>query len=355
MNIKPIAGPLQQSAGESQTQVAAKARAVQAASGNTPAPQIQFNSELPQVNPNSVSPEELSAVRPTRGQNHSNVDQPQEAILEAGDEGPQVPKPTPPPAQDPETTKRFAQLARQEKQLRMKAQAQEQSLKAREDALKVREAELATKSPDLTAYIPADRVKNDPLSVLAEAGVSYEELTQQIISQQPVDPRLQATINRLEAKIKDMEKSAEDGRKTYEQQQQDSYNIAINQMRSDAQDLINSDPEFDTIKALNRTNDVVDLIVEVHKRDKIVMSVEEAARRVEDYLVDSSFKASQLSKVQKRMAANRQANANTQVQQPQTPVQAQPTRMKTLTNAAASTKPLSVRDRAIAAMEGRLK
>ena len=73
---------------------------------------------------------------------------------------------------------------------------------------------------------------------------------------------------------------------------------------------------------------------------------------MENYLVDEALKFTQIGKIQKRMAA---ANASRTPTETKTQSSQQPQAMKTLTNAASSTRPLTVRERAIAAAEGRLK
>ena len=71
------------------------------------------------VNPNNISPEEMSAIQPQTQETQEVV---QETVQEpAKEEKPQI---------DPRVSKQFAQLARQEKALRAKVQQQEQAFKA---------------------------------------------------------------------------------------------------------------------------------------------------------------------------------------------------------------------------------
>ena len=168
---------------------------------------------------------------------------------------------------------------------------------------------------------------------------------------QPTDPRVMSTIQKLEAKIEQLENEAKLSKTSQVEQQQQAYQAAIKQIGRDAQDLVNSDPEFETIKALGQTKEVVKLIERTYAKDGIVLSVEEAAKEVEAELVERSLKAAELRKVKERQAALNRSKNNAETK----PQGTQQQQMKTLTNANSSTRPLTARERAIAAMEGRLK
>lgn len=297
--------------------------------------------QQPPVNANAISAEEVGAVKAQTNQENQE-----------SSDAPTVESEVTAPEQDPELKRRFEQIARQERALRAKAQDQDKRLKAREAALAAREAAVQQPTePDLSNYVDKARIKQDAISVLEEAGISWDELTNQAINRQNIDPRVTNTISRLEAKIAQLEKATEASQKTYEQQQQDSYQAAVKQITSDAKQLVYTDPEFETVKAMNAVNDVVDLIKKQHAADGTVLSVEEAAREVENYLVEEAMKITQIDKIKKRMAA---ANASKPPTEAKTQASKQP-QMKTLTNATSSSRPLTARERAIAAMEGRLK
>ncbi len=292
------------------------------------------------VNPNAISAEELSAIQPKASLAPE--------VAEESDNSTEVE--TEETVQDPEVQRRFAQIARQEKALRAKAHQQNLALKQREDALKAREAALEAPKPvqqDFSNYIPKDRIKQDALGVLEEAGISWDDLTNQAINRAPTDIRVTNTIARLEQKIAQLEEANQNSQKTYQEQQTAQYQAAIKQIKNDAKQLVYTDPEFETIKSMNAVKDVVDLIEQTYKKDGIVLSVEEAAKEVENYLVEEAMKITQIEKIKKRMAA---ANASRPASETKTQDPKQ-TQMKTLTNAVSSTRPLTARERAINAME----
>jgi len=351
MKIQPVAGPqaIQQTTTHNTD---ARARAINAfmgqqASAPSQAPQ---QAEHPVANPSSVSPEEMTAISPTIPE--PNIDALQ-AIPKSTPEQPvAIKNPEEPKTEvDPETIKQFENLKRQERQMRLRAQQRERQLKEREIALKAKEEafQQQSQSPQTKGFIPQDRLKQDPMSVLAEAGVSYDDLVQQIINQKPEDPRLNAQLSGLKAEIQALKDQAEQYRKLQIEQQDQSYKAAVNQIRMDVKNLVTQDPEFETIKVTNSINDVVQLIEEVYKKDGILMTVEEASREVENYLVDEALKLTKIQKLQKKL------QPNVTPKQPQSVPPKQPQPMKTLTNAASSGRKLSARERAILAFKGELK
>lgn len=331
MNIKPMAAPSAPTQGPQ-----ADRRAAAIAAFNTAG-------QAPVQNPTQVSPEELSAIH----QPQMDTSTPAEET-----EAPKLEEKQP----DPALSRRFAQLARQEKALRAQAQQQAQDLKAKEEALAAREAALASKDSEYSQkYVSKDRFKADPLAALTEAGFTYEELTERIMNQQPADPRVEAAMARSEARIAQLEAKLEEAQKNQVSEQQAQYNQAINQIKAEANKLVFTDPNFETVKATNSVKDVVELIERTYKEDNTLLSVEEAAQMVEDYLIDEAMKVTKISKIQKRL--QEQASQALAAKAAQTPASdpKQPQPMKTLTNAASSSRKLTAVERAKLAFRGELK
>jgi hypothetical protein len=193
----------------------------------------------------------------------------------------------------------------------------------------------------------------DPLTTLLERGVTYDQLTQQALNQNQLDPATKAVINRLEAQVKTVSEALEKSNKAAEDRQTQSYSEAINQIRSEAKQLVNTDPYFETIKATDQVEAVVKLIERTWERDKVLLTVEEAAREVEDYTVDQILaQAEKNKKIQERLRAKSALKPSpTAAQKPGVPVN----QLKTLTNTIGGTPKLSARDRAILAARGELK
>lgn len=355
MKIQPVTGPgaIQD---KSTPEHVRTARAVAAFNKG----QSSFDTQPePQVvqNQTQISPEELGAIRTPSRQNikDESLEATETAQEPLQDAPPEIPEPTAPPVQDPALSRQFAQLARQEKILRAKVQAQEQAFRTKELELKEKEAQLQAKykDPDYSSYIPKDRIKQETLNVLAEAGVSYDDLTQQIINRQPVDPQIQATINELKNEIKSLKQANEDGQKYRTEEVQTQRQAAIKQIKQDAFHLVKNDPiAYEAISKTGSVNDIVDLITKTYDKEGIVLSVEEAAQEVENHIIEESVKLHNIQKIQQRLQANRAKPVTNQVQKPQNTQSKQPQPMKTLTNAASSSRQLNARERAILAFKG---
>lgn len=266
---------------------------------------------------------------------------------EATPEPAKVAADAPKEAETPLSTQ-YAVLARKEKALRSKVQ----ELRAKEDALKAREEAAKTASQpsiDESKYIPKERLTQDTLAVLEEMGISYDQLTNLILNQPKLDPASQAALSQMKAEIKALRDAQDDARKGVQTQQEEAYKQAVNQIRLEAKQLVSSDPvAYEAIHLTNSVNDVVELIEETFKQDGVLLSVEDAAKEVEDYLAEEAFKLAKLKKIQQKLqpVAPAPKKQDVEKQQPQ---------MKTLTNAVGTQRKLSARERALLAFKGELK
>lgn len=288
------------------------------------------------------------AVKATQvGQEQDSVASPQ---VEASTQAEVNPPAEVPKAEKPLSTQ-YAQLARQEKALRAKAL----ELKQREAALAAKEVPQTPPKQEAptSKQISIDDFKKAPWKYMQEAGVTYDEITQQALNAPSAEQaQLLDTISRLEAKLSKLEESQTNSQKSYEQQQAAQYTAAINQIRADTTALVNSSEEFETIKATGSIDDVVDLIEKTFKQEKILLSVEDAAKEVEKYLEEEAFKLANLKKIQNRLKPAVPAKAaGEQKQQTNQQQQSSPT----LSNNMTSSRQLSARERALLAFKGELK
>lgn len=352
MKIQPIASPHALAQPQS-NEASAKTRAIEAFNR---ASQGQAQ-EHPVQNANQVSVEELGAIQaqsqPTETTDKNTEDVAQEETSATSETPVEEKK----PETDPALSRQFAQLARQERALRAKAQQQEQAYKQREADLQAREAALNKTQFDPKDYIPRARLQQDALGVLEAEGITtYEQLTERALQRQPTDPLVQDKIARLEARIQELSDKAETSIKTQQEQQQQSYQTAIRQIESDAKALIKANPEeYEAISKTGTVKEVVKLIERTYHKDGIVLSVEEAAQEVENYLIEENLgMVNRIEKIKKRLAQSNASTTKTDAK-PQSKQQTQPAPMKTLTNATASTRQLSAKERAILAFKGELK
>jgi hypothetical protein len=224
----------------------------------------------------------------------------------------------------------FVALAQKERRLR-KAQ---QEFKAAQDAWKLEQAN----------YIPKERLTSETLKVLTEAGISADKLVELQINQAASQDPNQVLLNKvadLEKQLKDLT-DPETG--TFAQRDKAAYDSAVAQIRQDAKLLVDSNPAYGTIKSEGQSEEVVTLITRVFEDEGVVLDVEEAAQLIEDKLVERLTKQyERLSKYDKIMKARKPAENPAEA----TSAQQTPPQAHTLTNAGASQRQLTPRERAI--------
>jgi hypothetical protein len=299
----------------------------------------QNSQSNPVANPSSISPEENLAIK-------SQVSQDQTAITEDT-----TSEEAPPATKEEPISSQYAILARKEKALRARAAQQEQAYKSREAALQAREAEISSKSNfDSSKYVSIEDLKRDSYGVLQKHGVSYDDISSQALaSQSPEAQMLRQMREEMNAELQKVREEQANTRTAQEQQQAKAYQNALNQIRTEASQLVSSDPTFETIKETGSVNDVVDLIERTFKEEGRLMTVDEAAQQVEDYLVEEALKISRIKKIQSRLGA--QTVQKTAEIKQTAPVE-EANKLKTLTNSVGNTRPLSAKERALLAFKG---
>lgn len=230
---------------------------------------------------------------------------------------------------------KFAALAREQRALH----------KMREELKAERAAIEAEKTTYKTKYIDKDRIKTDFLSVMTEAGLTPDEVVSAISNHDPQS----ATIQKLMAKIDSLEQKQTSAEKAAIENQQKAYDNAVNNVRNEVKLLVDSNSDYETIKANDAQEAVVELIKETFEKENRLMTTEEASKIVENYLLEEAVKMASLEKVKQRLLPK----APEQVKAPIAKQQ------QTLThaNTTAQTKPLTPkerRERAIAAFRGQL-
>lgn len=325
---------------QSSSQQSARERAISKLVQQPPAPE-----QHPVSNPSRIAPEEMSAVQGQKSTIESPASEPaQEAT----------------PAKSPDEqalSPQYAILARKEKALRQRVQQHEAALKAERDALEKERQSLKAKEDDYQSnYIPKSRLTEDAMSVLLEAGITYDQITQMALNQSQVqqDPATKVAIARLEAQIKAQQDAIDKANKAQVDAQSEQYHQAVKQITSEAKQLVRLDPKFEAVRETNSVKDVVDLIEKTFKEDGVLLSVEEAAQEVEDHLVEQLSKYAQ--KIKKLQSKFSQPAKSAPAPQPSASnQQSQSPSLKTLTNAVGSGRQLSARERAILAYKGELK
>ncbi len=217
----------------------------------------------------------------------------------------------------------FARLAKERRALQVK----ERELKAREEAM-------ATTSQGSDA-IPLARLKAEPLKVLLESGVTYDELTQAILNGQG-----NSEVAELKTKLGALEQGIDDRfKKTATDQEQ----AVLAEMGREAKQLAATGEDFALTREMGRIPDVVSLIEKTYRESGEVLDVREAMELVEAELLKDAERIAGFEKVRQKYM-------------PQMPPQQQrQTGMRTLTNRDTASVPMTAKQRALAAFNGTLK
>ena len=183
------------------------------------------------------------------------------------------------------------------------------------------------------------RIKSEPLRVLEEAGVSYDQLTEAILANpSQVTPEIRA----LQAEVKALKEGVDSQFTTRDQQAEQQ---VLAEMKREALSLASEGDTYEMVRETHSIPDVMKLIERTYREHGEILDVSEAMQLVEDELIKESLKIAQINKVQSRLAPPAPL-PQPQNQRPGT---------RTLTNRDNTRALLGSRARAIAAFNGQLK
>lgn len=150
----------------------------------------------------------------------------------------------------------------------------EQTIRSAAKKLKEREAEYKAN------YISKADLAKDLLGTLTAAGISIPSASPQTDAAPVAAPdALAAKIDSLQAEILALKEGKQADQKS-------AYDSAVKQLQRETDSLVSASDEFSTIKASKRTGDVVELIEKNFKATGEVLSVKDAAKLVEDALLE---------------------------------------------------------------------
>jgi hypothetical protein len=186
------------------------------------------------------------------------------------------------PQKDEYISPKFAMLAKEEKRL------QEERKRLAEER----------KNPDFQEFLEFKKLKGsakqDPLAILEKFGLSYDELTDYVISgKHTKDP----SIRTLEEKIEKMEREAREKeelqKKALEESQLNNFKEQIKAKCLEAND------DFELVNIWGAHNLVYSVIQEHYDKTEEVLPITEAAKKVEAYLEKESEKYQGSKKLRK--------------------------------------------------------
>ena len=143
-------------------------------------------------------------------------------------------------------------------------------------------------------FIPKSDFKTKLQANAAEAlktlGLDYNELTDLLLNQSNTDD----PVKKLQAEVESL-KSAQT------EQVSKQYEATVNQYRQEISKLVQRDPNLVTIKEKAAEKVVLQHILDTFEKEGEILSVDEAAKDVEDYLVEDALKNTRLTKVKAKL------------------------------------------------------
>lgn len=242
------------------------------------------------------------------------------------------------PEEKPQQDPRIAELERKEKILA----AERRKLAQEKAAIEAQKAQLQQPQSKPGA-MTADEWKAQFLQDPTKLGIQYDEIAHRFLTQP--DERDQV-VEQLKSEIQALRQEREAEKEQLTAAQKQAYDNAVKQIDADARRLVESKPqEYELISAEGAHSQIVELIKRTYEEEQVLMSVEEAAQEVENYLLERATRYAGLNKVKSKIAPPPSEEPTTGHKVDQTPTQ-----QKTLTRGLTpSSKPMSARERAIAA------
>lgn len=194
--------------------------------------------------------------------------------------------------------------------------------------------EKAAQEAKSSSAVDVERLKKQPLSVLQELGVTYEQLTDEILNSQNGN----AEIAALKAQIEELKKGIDD---RFNQKDTEQEEAVFTHMKNQVDKMCFSSDTYKFIREAKAQDKVLDLIRKTWKEKGEVLDEAEAMDLIEAEL---------------REDAKRYAKLIGELEAPPQPAPAQPAQqtggIKTITNKDSARPPMSRRQRAIAAALG---
>ena len=226
------------------------------------------------------------------------------------------------PAPDP-FSRRFAQLAREQKKLRQER-----------DEMKRVQQELDARKNTVSTYDDLQKLaRENPYEVMQKLGLDYEALSRQVLQDGEITPeqKMAGEMKRLRDEIDAMKAERAELQKQQEAKKyQDTYSTFVDEIKT----FVDNTNEFDFVKANNAYHVVAEVMQEHYNSTQEVMSYDDATKMVEDYYEAEAEKYLAVPKLEQRLK-ERFAPAKTEPEAGQADEEAEAsekTPPKTLTN-----------------------
>lgn len=249
-------------------------------------------------------------------------------IVQGGVPNNGVPAAAAQPAAGSETVPRETQPKDEEGRFRALTKKEQDYLrKSRE--LTEREKELARREAQAKDTEIYNLAKVDPLTALSKLGITYDDITNRILQQNPGTPEQIAKAEAAQLVKQELEsfKKAQEEQQRVAQQQ--AYQQALAQIRSDAEIIAKRDDKFPLVKESEAFDTVRELIEQTFHEGSTIPGYEEpgkvlptelALEQVELFLEEQTLKLANIDKVRSKLSpqAPQEAKPAAITQQPTT-------------------------------------
>lgn len=239
---------------------------------------------------------------------------------------------------DDEFSSKFAALSRREKALREReAQIDSKLLELEERFNQLQQPQEPQVEPE--PELPLEyRLKKDPLNTLKDLGLSYEQLTNLALNDGKLTPEMQMDLLRQEIDQKyssEIEKLKQELEERDKRLEEEKYNEVVNNFKTELTNFVNDSEKYELIRANDASDLVYDVIEQHYGETGRILSKEEAADAVEEYLEEELEKLLKVGKVKNKLTPQEAA------QQAASPKPTMTQKAPTLSNAhsAAASKP----------------
>jgi hypothetical protein len=166
----------------------------------------------------------------------------------------------------------------------------EQAVRRQEQALKQREADLADKLAKAEQFAKLqERLKSKDYSAAEELGMSYEEYSNYLLNKGTPDPKEERT-SKIEQQLAELRKRQEDI-------ETKEYQVNQNLWKQEISRIVAASEDFSTIKELGAEDVVLQHINDSFEEDGVELTAEQAAKEIEEALLERAKKFASVSKV----------------------------------------------------------
>lgn len=231
--------------------------------------------------------EERDSSVTSRAQVEQALQDKQAAEAAAVDPAPQAQEEEKPKENDQFAAK-FAALTREEKKIRDERAAYMAEKKAWEESRQTQDEELGSLKN------LKERMRTEPLKVMEENGLTFEELTEMMLNEGNPTPEMQ--IQRLKEQVEggykqEIEELKKQIASNEEKRNEEKYNETVENFKYELSEYISQNEEtYELIKAQGAEDLVFDVIDQHYQETQRILTNEEAAKAVEAHLEEEARK-----------------------------------------------------------------